>query len=178
MTLKMTQDASGRVMFTIPDPTTEGLNLLTCQMPPDWRPTPIAAARIGDALMSTVEPRDDDGIPIAEVFHLVAHLTTDVLLKLAQAQAQLGKSQAEASEARQKLLANEAQANLEKLALVRAFIRYEQQLAIKSESELHPYAVANEVVEALREVLDQMHPRPDNAEALTKLIRTVGSTWQ
>ena len=53
-TLNQMQDDKGRVVFTIPDPECEGLNLLTCQMPPDWRPTPLAMARVRDALLGAL----------------------------------------------------------------------------------------------------------------------------
>ena len=178
-TLNQMQDDKGRVVFTIPDPECEGLNLLTCQMPPDWRPTPLAMARVRDALLGAVEPHDLDRVPVSEVFHLAAHLTTDVLLKLAQAQAAVAKFQVEASEARQKLLANETQASLEREALVRAFFYFTQEDEAARDAPTEAIgSIVGRLTQRVYQVLDTMKPRPEVASKMVEAIKKVGAAWE
>ena len=180
MRSKMVKDADNRWVLQYPataDPNVVGVE---CTLPLGWEPTAFAVARLEDALINTVEPRDFDRVPVSEVFHLAANIATDVLLKLAQVQAALAKSQSEASEARQRLLANETQATLEREALVRSIFRYAEEEVRK----LHPTArvelprLAEELTQRLYQELDEMKPRPDVASKMVESIKKVGQSWQ
>jgi len=143
--------------------------------PKGWEPTPLARARVIDTMMGMVDGRDQDRVPVGEIFPLVTTIAADIIRQAATARAEAAKYQGEASEAKQKALAVTAQLHLDVTALVRAmFAVIQEQGCLKSPSSLwHDY-----VIGMLRDEVDRMSPRPENVPYLVDVIRKLGATWQ
>ena len=152
-------------------------------MPRGWRPTTFAAARVSEALLSTVAPVDLDMVPVGQVLGIVGSMVTDIYRDSAKYQKEAagwrdGKLNLEQELSKSRSMFGQQMTEL--IWSVFSFIREVQTgtIQLRSAEFDHVVKAFSDVVSNREEAMNASGRTGASMKPIVELIWKVASQWR